>query len=345
MTRPAGRFGVLAMALAAVLLGAVQLSPTSAGATTVAASASAGLCPAPGQTDRFVDLRGTTHEAKISCAAAYGLVSGTSATTFNPAGQLTRAQAATILVNYVEKASGASLSVDGLTPFGDVAGGPHGTAIAKAAANGLVNGYADGTFRGGEHISRAQFATVAVRATERVLGAELATDDHDAFDDDNRSTHERNIEKAVDNGILSGVGPRRFAPDDAVTRAQAGAIVMNAATNVLDPAGRFLAKHRFSAAVEWSNDRSWAEITTSHDLSWSRAWACGDGVVEAVEWVHHDGGTRSARYEGDALLVVDFAYADGPPVQADGTQLAWYSNLVAPGNTGENGPYAIGQAC
>lgn len=323
----------------ALVLGLLQLRPATAEAGVP------DICPAAGgPTDRFADDDGTTHEANINCASAYQLLGGTTPRTYNPSGNLTRGQAATILVNYVERSSGARLTIDAADDFIDTAGTTHGANIEKAGDTGMLSGFADGTFRPDALISRAQFATLAVRATEQVLGRTLVAGATNEFDDDNGSVHEPSIEKAVDNRMLSGVGARTFGPGTNVTRGQAASIVIGAVGNVLDPAKRFVAK--FTAEVEWSNDRTWVQITTSHDLLWSRSWQCVDGIVREQESRRHDDvSLRSVRYTGGELLVVDFAFKDSPPVQADGSQLAWYSNMIAPGNTIGNGPYTAGETC
>jgi hypothetical protein len=328
--------------VAALTAGTLLLSPLAG-----PAAAAGPLCPAPGQVDRFGDDDGSTHEAAIDCAAAHALVSGTSSTGYHPSAPLTRGQAATILVGYVERASAAALVPDGATGFTDTSGSTHAAAIAKAAANGIVTGYADQTFRPGAVISRAQLVTMAVRATERTLGRALAHDGADAFDDDDGSVHEAAIEKAADNRLVSGVGGRRFAPAADVNRGQTASIVMGAAANVLQPAGRFAgeAPRSLSADVEWSNDRAWVAVHASHDLLWSRSWTCAGGRVSEHDATWHEPGEREVRYDGERVLLVDFAFRLSPPARTDGTQLAWYSNLVEPGRADLTGGYTAGQAC
>lgn len=325
------------LSLLAVVVGTFQF-----GAGPAAASAS-GICPARGQTDRFTDDDGNTHEASVSCAASYGLVGGTGPTKYNPGANLTRGQAATILVNFVERSGAIPMPAGRPGTFTDTAGTTHEGNIDKAAQGGLLSGFNDGSFRPDVLITRAQFATITVRATERLLDAAMTSPAGDVFDDENGSIHESNIEKAAHNRVLNGVGARRFGPASNVTRGQAASIVIGAAGNVLDPANRFAAK--LSATVEWSNDRAWVEVTSSDDLLWSRSWRCIDGKVEVHELQRHEGeAVRSARHTGEGLLLIDFTYKKGPPVRRDGRQVVWYSSLTEPGNT-ESGPYTIGEYC
>lgn len=226
-----------ALSGAALAVGLLPISPASA---EVTAADVEDICPAPGQVDAFTDDTLNTFEDRINCAAAYDLVEGKTATTFDPQGFLTRGQAATILVNYVEVSDcDVELDTDDDDDFTDVDGNVHEDNIQKAADNGIVNGYNDDTFRPNMLISRAQFATMAVQATEVALGEDLESDSDSDFDDIEGNVHEDNIEKAFDNGMLVGTSPRMFSPDLNITRGQATSIVIGAAGQILFPAGEF----------------------------------------------------------------------------------------------------------
>ncbi len=230
--------GSVRRSLALSATGAMILALAPISSATAAVS---DICPAPGSagTDNFADDNGNTHEANINCAADYGIVNGTTAVTFDPGGDLTRGQAASLLVQWAEKALGAALTTNGTDEFSDTAGTTHEANIDKAADNGLVQGFSDGTYRPNETISRDQFASIAVNATEFVLGSALTADATDDFSDDDGNVHEANIEKAVDNGILNGATATTFAPKDDVTRGQTATIAIQAAGNVLFPANKW----------------------------------------------------------------------------------------------------------
>ena len=220
----------------ALLLGAL---PAVAGAQEVPVSGE--ICSSD-QADRFTDDAGSVHEDAINCAAAYGLVSGTSPTTFGPNLPLSRGQAATVLIGYVEQSIGEVLPQlpDDIRPiFTDTTGNVHEDNIERAWDNGILEGFDDGTFRPGAQVSRAQFATIAVQATEAILDEELGVDGIEDFDDDDGSVHEVNIEKAFDNGLLNGAAPGVFNPGTPVTRGQATSIIIGAIVNVLEPRGVF----------------------------------------------------------------------------------------------------------
>jgi hypothetical protein len=226
---------------AALLCAALLLGPLAAGAGAQAVPDGDVICP-PDQVDRFTDDDGSVHERSINCAATYGLVFGIGPATFGPNLPLNRGQAATILIGYVEQSLGEVLPQvpDGARPvFTDTAGNVHENNIERAEDNGILTGFADGTFRPGQPVTRAQFATIVVQATEAIIGEELGVDRIEDFDDDDASVHEVNIEKAFDNGILNGAGPRTFNPGAPVTRGQATTILVGALVNVLLPLGVF----------------------------------------------------------------------------------------------------------
>jgi hypothetical protein len=91
-------------------------------------------------------------------------------------------------------------------------------------------------------VSRQQFVTLLVKATENLLGRSMERNGTDQFVDDNGGTHEENIEKANDSGILEGipVEGNRFVVSANVTRGEAAQMINNAVTRVLAPARVFV---------------------------------------------------------------------------------------------------------
>lgn len=185
------------------------------------------LCP-PGIPDQFTDDEASPHEAAINCAVVNGLVRGVTPTTFAPDAQINRAQAATLLVQFVEEVLGAALPLED-AGFTDIAGSVHADNINKAWAAYIVNGVTPDTYRPGNPVTRQQFISLAVQTAELLLEAELPRIPGSTFDDDDGSVHEINIEKAVDNGLLINisVGDRALRPTAPVTRGEATQIVVN----------------------------------------------------------------------------------------------------------------------
>lgn len=87
-----------------------------------------------------------------------GLIIGTSDTLYSPDMSITRGMIATILWRVEGKPAA------GANPFPDVAAGSYyESAIAWAAANGVINGYEDGNYRPNEAISREELAAILYR--------------------------------------------------------------------------------------------------------------------------------------------------------------------------------------
>ena len=87
-----------------------------------------------------------------------GLIIGTSGTLYSPDMSITRGMIATILWRVEGKPAA------GANPFPDVAAGSYyESAIAWAAANGVINGYEDGNYRPNEAISREELAAILYR--------------------------------------------------------------------------------------------------------------------------------------------------------------------------------------
>ena len=98
-------------------------------------------------------------EAVLYCQET-GLMSGTGQGRFSPETVMTRAMLCAVL----HRAAGMPPAGDA-APFADVpADGWYGPAAAWAAEKGLVNGYADGLFHGGDPVTREQLAAILHRA-------------------------------------------------------------------------------------------------------------------------------------------------------------------------------------
>jgi hypothetical protein len=222
---------------AARVLGALTIAATAFAVLPMspARAAVADICPAGELPDVFPDDNGRDDEELIDCAAAYGIVAGFADGTYRPTDSLTRAQAASILVRYVEAAIGEPLAAPE-PDFTDIADSVHAENIAKASGAGFVLGFLDGTFGPNLTIRRDQFASMAVRATEFVLGEPLPSDDTTEFTDLDGNVHAENIEKAADADILNGTAPGTFDPSANVQRGQTARIAIQAAGNVLFPA-------------------------------------------------------------------------------------------------------------
>ena len=108
----------------------------------------------------FLDVpAGAYYEDAVVWAVGKGITSGTNATTFDPNGTCTRAQAVTFLARAL-KAKAASAA-----EFSDVPTGSYfADAVAWAAANGVTEGIGGGLFGSDNDCTRGQIVTFLYRA-------------------------------------------------------------------------------------------------------------------------------------------------------------------------------------
>ena len=122
----------------------------------------AGTPNVSGLTEPFTDVSDShwAHDA-IVCAYQNAVVNGYTATTFGPDDGLTRGQFVAIMYRY----AGSPKTSGDLGVFSDSADIPDGfrNAVRWAVANDIVTGYADGTFRPNDVITRAQLAAILAR--------------------------------------------------------------------------------------------------------------------------------------------------------------------------------------
>ena len=98
----------------------------------------------------------------ISTMTKLGIVHGRTASTFDPNAFITRAEFAAIAARFDKS------SVNQLANFSDISGHWAALEISKAAANGWVNGYSDGTFKPDRNITRAEAMALINRVLNRV---------------------------------------------------------------------------------------------------------------------------------------------------------------------------------
>jgi len=169
----------------------------------------------------FTDTAGSVHNAAIRCQAAYGFVNGTTATTYNPEGALTRGQIASTLAR---GAAFAGVPLDTSDHgFTDIGGSVHKDAINALANLGVINGTSPTTFSPDDLVSRAQDASFIARLVGPVGSPQLPSGP-DAFVDDNGSVHEANINALAAVGILGGVDPDHYNPSGTLSRGAAASI-------------------------------------------------------------------------------------------------------------------------
>jgi hypothetical protein len=163
-----------------------------------------------------VDHDRSPHGEAISELAEAGILLGKEDGRFDPAGQLTRAQFASVI------ARAAGLERSNATPFRDVTGGPHAGAIAAASEAGYILGFADGTFRPNAAIKRDQMAALLYRWLQPPPA------DRAAFSDLGGTVHAAAINALADIGVVQGSTDRTFRPRNDVRRDQTASFVWRA---------------------------------------------------------------------------------------------------------------------
>ncbi|HHY72162.1 MAG TPA: cadherin-like domain-containing protein [Bacillus bacterium] len=95
--------------------------------------------------------------------------------------------------------------------------------IVDLVSKGVIKGFPDGSFKPNSNISRAEFASIAVRALD------LTCEQGKAFVDTTDHWAKDCISTAVANGIVAGMDADKFAPNAPITREQMAAIIARAA--------------------------------------------------------------------------------------------------------------------
>ena len=182
-----------------------------AGKVTVSAAFKAA---APASENPFTDVpSGAYYEDAVVWAVKKGITSGTSATTFNPDGSCTRAQA----VTFLWRAAGSPEPKSAAMPFTDVPAGSYfEKAVLWAVENGITKGTSDTTFSPDASCTRAQIVTFLWRA-----GGSPAVSGNSAFSDVAADAYyAAAVAWAEKNGVTGGIGGGLFGSDNTCTRAQ-----------------------------------------------------------------------------------------------------------------------------
>lgn len=118
---------------------------------------------------------------------------------------------------------GSALTAVAAPALSDVENHWAAATIQKMVDAGIVSGMPDGTFQPDNKISRAEFATLVVKAFE------LEEKDGKVFADTSNHWAKSFISTANANGIVSGYSDTAFGPDDPITREQMAVMIVKAA--------------------------------------------------------------------------------------------------------------------
>lgn len=158
----------------------------------------------------------------VDRAVSLGLFAGMGDYIFEPNGKLTRAMFVAVLHRLCGEEQAAAAA-----DFTDVAENAwYYEAVAWGAENGIVAGYGDGTFLPNRTITREEMCGMLDR-TLTFLGVETEATELTFTDADSISDWARDsVARAVELGIIVGMGDDTFAPRRTATRAEACVVLL-----------------------------------------------------------------------------------------------------------------------
>ncbi|OME87853.1 hypothetical protein BK120_00535 [Paenibacillus sp. FSL A5-0031] len=179
----------------------------------------------------FADMQGHWAQQAVEALASKLIVKGKTETAFDPNGQVTRAEFASLLVRSLGLSSKGSDQA-----FTDVAASSWYAADVNAAVqHGLVQGVGNNKFNPDAFITREQMAVMIMKAVQLVQGDTSAESNSSsnslaAFaDQDQLSGFAREAVQAVINaGIMNGKSETAIAPKDTASRAQTAVMLKRA---------------------------------------------------------------------------------------------------------------------
>ncbi len=169
----------------------------------------------------FADAQGHWAEKTIDVFIKLQLIKGYEDGTVRPNSPITRAEFAAILNRAFLIQGGSNTSV----VLNDIGGNWAKEAIEKLVAAGVINGYADGTFKPDQTITREEMVIMLSRIVDLNNVAKDTTKGN--FNDLNGAYAASEIIAVAQAGIVSGKGDGRFDPKSNATRAEALQIILN----------------------------------------------------------------------------------------------------------------------
>ncbi|GGI46499.1 hypothetical protein GCM10008018_17400 [Paenibacillus marchantiophytorum] len=171
----------------------------------------------------FKDIRNHWAKEAIFAAVKQGFVDGYSDQTFRPDEDVSRSEFVAMLIRalHIQPTDSSGLAFADLNSI-PVWSRPF---VSEAVKLGIVNGYADNSFRSGNSISRAELAVMIVKA----LGMKVDLNNPSTFADagDLPDWAVPYVSAAAKARLIQGRGDNLFAPNDRATRAEAVNLILS----------------------------------------------------------------------------------------------------------------------
>ncbi|RKP57374.1 hypothetical protein D7Z26_05210 [Cohnella endophytica] len=168
------------------------------------------------------DIAGHWAEAAIQRAIKLGIVTGYQDGTFRPQNQVNRTEFVTMLVRALRLPANDANELS----FADLDNIPKWAraSISTAVKAKIINGFEDNSFRGDKPITRAEMATILVRA----FGLETDPEAKLPFADAVKipAYAKDSVAVGAKAGLVSGKQNNQFAPNDKATRAEAVVLIL-----------------------------------------------------------------------------------------------------------------------
>lgn len=181
--------------------------------------------PETPETPAFTDLAGHWANDAIGELVASGFVGGKGEGRFAPGEQITRAEFVSMLSRSLNLTPGTGSEAS----FSDVSEDAwYADSVKAALAAGLVSGYADGTFKPGEPVSRQELAAIlaaAIQSQGLTLPSELSALDKFADSEAISAWARSAVAQLAGAEIIQGTPDHSFVPQALATRAEAAVML------------------------------------------------------------------------------------------------------------------------
>ncbi len=221
------------------------------------------------------------------------------------------------LVLAMAMALGVTASAYAANPFSDVPAGHWAyDAVNKLAAEGVVDGYPDGTYGGDKLMTRYEMAQIVAKAMAKGANVDkLAAEFADELD--SLGVRVANLEKKADNVKITGQIRASYRDVDGDTKSHQGRLRTRLFVN-----GQINEDWTYTGRFE--NNQYYAE---SADEKGVDRGAYGDDEV-TFNWAYVTGRVGGVKMEAGRQ---DFTYADVVDVRGDGVKLAYGNDVKVTG--------------